>query len=253
MLLLPILNYHHVGVQAEPAGHRRLWVSTQRFSEHLEFLAREGYRSLTLRECLPFLREEAFLSGRAVVLSFDDGYSDFMDHAYPILQRYGFSATVAVVTGAVGTSSRWDPGWESPIMKWDDIVELNRRGIEIASHTVSHPRLSHLSRESMQHELGRSREMLEEKLGAPATSLVYPYGDSNSEVEETARGTGYHLACSSFRGNSHRPSDLFRLRRIPVDEFVTIPRLRQRLSPLYHYTCRVQQFGRQARKWLSRD
>lgn len=247
MLLLPILNYHHVGVRAEPAGHRRLWVSADRFSQHLEFLAQEGYRCLTLRDCVPYLTGTAPLRQRSVVLTFDDGYTNFLSHAYPILKKHGFSATVAVVTGAVGESSWWDLGWESPILGWNNIVALSRVGIEFASHTVSHPRLTELSPGLIRQELDQSRHTLEKTLGIPVTTLVYPYGDVNAGIQEAARLAGYHVACSTIQGNRQHPSARFRLKRVPMDEFVTVDRLRRRLSPLYDYGCLLQRLSRRIR------
>ena len=248
MLLLPILNYHHVGVRVEPKGHRRLWVSIERFSQHMAYLEREGYRCLTLRECLPYFSRQSPLPQPSVVLTFDDGYSDFIEHAYPILRQHGFGATIAIVTGDVGKISRWDSQWASPIMSWPDIIRLSQDGIEVASHTVTHPRLSQLSPDEAERELIMSRNTLEDKLGASVVSLVYPYGDVNTTLEEAAKRAGYLLATSSGPGNLHRPSDLFRLRRVPLDEFMTIPRLRRKLSSFYHYTCRFQQL---TRRWFN--
>ncbi|WP_455387799.1 polysaccharide deacetylase family protein [Petrachloros mirabilis] len=252
MLLLPILNYHHVGIQAEPSGHRHLWVSTEQFSQHLEFLAQEGYRCLTLRDCLPYLTGSAPLLQRTVALTFDDGYSDFLDHAYPILKQHGFSATVAIVTGTVGESSQWDRCWESPLMGWDDITTLSRAGVEFASHTVSHLHLTRLSSDLIRQEFDRSRHTLEQRLGIAITTLVYPYGEVNAEIEKTARLAGYNAACSDIRGNHHRPSDRFRLKRVPMHEFITVDRLRRRLSWWYEYGCLAQRISRSIRGWSGR-
>jgi len=253
MLLLPILNYHHVGVRAEPSGHLRLWVSTERFSEHLGFLAQEGYRCLTLRDCYSYLSGHNPLPQRTVVLTFDDGYSNFMTHAYPILKEHDFSATVGVVTGEIGGMSHWDKGWESPLMGWDDISALSHAGIEIASHTVSHLHLTRLSPELSRKELDQSRHTLEQRLGIPVTTLVYPYGDVNAEIEEAARLAGYNAACSDVRGNHHYPSDRFRLKRVPMDEFITLDRLRRRLSRWYEYSCLAQRISRSIRGWSGRE
>jgi peptidoglycan/xylan/chitin deacetylase (PgdA/CDA1 family) len=252
MLLLPILSYHHVGVRAEPFGHSRLWVSSDRFSQHLAFLAEEGYRCLTLRDCIPYLSEDAPLLHRAIVLTFDDGYADFISHAYPILKQYGFPATVAVVTGAVGHSSRWDVGWESPIMTWPDIIALSRDGIEFASHTVSHPHLTHLPSGMARQELEDSRLTLEAKIAMPVTTLIYPYGDVNEEIEGAARIAGYAAACSDVRGNRHRPWERLRLKRVPMDEFVTVDRLSQRLSSFYGYRCLAGEFRQRLGQWKNR-
>ncbi len=250
MLLLPIFNYHHIGVRAEPAGHRRLWVPLNRFEEHLGFLAQEGYRCLSLRDCIPYLTGERPIPSRVAVLTFDDGYTNFYEHAFPVIRKYGFSASVYIVTGEVGGSSRWDKSWESSLMGWEEIASLSREGIEFGSHTVSHPYLSRLPHERAHEELVRSRCILEDRLGIPVRTFAYPYGDVNAMAEDYVAEAGFDLACSSDRGNLHTPDSRFRLTRVPMDGFITITRLRRRLSAIYDHACRLQRFGRLVRSWL---
>ena len=135
--LLPILYYHHVGERRESGRRRRLWISNERFAEQMSYLAREGYQCLTLRDGEAFLQGDERTRPRAVVLTFDDGYKDFHEFAYPLLRQYGFGATVFVVTGQVGGLSRWDAGSETPLMGWTELRDLAAHGIEIGSHTAS--------------------------------------------------------------------------------------------------------------------
>lgn len=246
-MLLPILKYHHVGVRREPFGLRRLWVSAERFAEQMAFLAHNRYQVLTLRECLPYLTELNTLPERSVVLTFDDGFTNFMDHAFPILKNYGFPASVFVVTDEVGGKSRWDRGWEFPLMGWDEICHLNQIGVEIGSHTVSHPHLTRLSPKDALDELTRSRDVLEAHLNRPVNTLLYPYGDTNAEIETLARKAGYQLAATIVRGNLNSPGSRLRLKRVPMDDYTTASRLRWRLSPFYDYSCRLLTLNRQIR------
>jgi len=143
--LLPILYYHHVGERREPLGHRRLWTSAERFREQMGYLAEKGYRCLSLRDGESLLEGKEPIPPRVTALTFDDGYENFYEFAWPVLRQYGFSATVFVVTNDVGGLSQWDPGSATPLMNWDKLCELARHGIEIGSHTASHPRLTQLS------------------------------------------------------------------------------------------------------------
>jgi peptidoglycan/xylan/chitin deacetylase (PgdA/CDA1 family) len=245
--LLPILYYHHVGERRESGGHRRLWISNERFGQQMNYLAREGYHCSSLRDVEALLQGNERARQRAVVLTFDDGYKNFHEFAYPLLRQYGFGATVFVVTGQVGGLSRWDAGWETPLMGWTELRDLTAHGIEIGSHTASHPRLTQLQPAEAKRELETSRAVLEQNLGVPAGTLAYPFGDWNAAVEELARQTGYHLACRITRGNRHSPAELHRLNRVPVDEFTTLPRFRRKLSPLYDFTCRMRRWGRTLR------
>lgn len=251
--LLPILYYHHVGERREPLGHRRLWISHERFAEQMNSLAQGGYRCVSLRDALPVVRGEPGARERLVALTFDDGYANFFRHALPILQRHGFGATVFVVTGHVGGASSWDAGFETALMDWSQLREASRHGIEIASHTVSHPRLAKLPEESARRELVQSRLELEDRLGAAATSFAYPYGNYDDRVQRLAEQAGYRLACSIRRGNLHRRADLFRLKRVPVDEYTSPPRFRRRLAPQYDLTCRWQRFSRALRRGAVED
>lgn len=241
--LLPILCYHHVGVDSEPHGHRQLSVSTKRFAQQMNQLHRAGYRCVSLREAEPMLRgtERAH---RAAVLTFDDGYRDFYECAYPILREHGFAATVFVVTGQVGGVSRWNEGWETPLMGWPELRELIGQGIEVGSHTASHPRLTQLPAELAAMELEESRRELEQNLGIPALTLAYPFGDCDKRVENLARGAGYRLACSIMRGNRHAPAEFHRLKRVPVEEQTDPARFHRRLSSIYDFTCRLRRYTR---------
>ncbi|MFQ5801289.1 MAG: polysaccharide deacetylase family protein [Candidatus Methylomirabilales bacterium] len=247
MLLLPILLYHHVGPPVEAGGHRRLWISPQRFTEQIVYLKSAGYRCLTLRDVLAALRDGQPVSPRTVVLTFDDGYRSFYQAAYPALARHGFVATVFVVAGAVGEVSRWSEGPAAPLMGWEEIQELNRQGIEFGSHSLNHLRLSTLSRDAARRELLESKKILEERLGESVQCFAYPYGTFGPAIEDLVQETGYGLACSIERGNLHAPADCLRLKRVPIDEFTTISCLRRRLSPAYDYTCRLHRWLRRVR------
>lgn len=246
--LLPILNYHHVGIKREPRGHQRLWISIEHFAAQMNYLTQAGYQCLSLRDCLPLIQGKGKNERKVAALTFDDGYDNFYQYAFPVLSQCGFAATVFVVTREIGGKSRWDAGFETSLMNWPQIKELSAHGIEIASHTVSHPRLTRLPPEEAQRELRESRLELEAKLGSAATSLAYPFGDHNSHVEKLAAASGYQLACTIRRGNLHAPWEQFRLKRVPVDDYTTSRRFRRRLSPLYELTCRLQRFSRALRK-----
>lgn len=248
MLLLPILCYHHVGVPREAEGHRRLWISRERFAAQMAYLSQAGYRCVTLRDALAYLRDGREAPPRTVVLTFDDGYHDFYQAAYPILSQYGFPATVFVVIRAVGRVSRWGEGPEALLMSWQEIQELHREGMEFGSHSLSHPRLTRIPLDAAEQELRKSRQVLEEQLGMAVHSFAYPYGDCDPSLERLVEETGYSLACSIVRGNLHAPHDRFRLKRVPVDEFTSMARFRRRLSPLYDYTCRLHRWWQKVRR-----
>jgi peptidoglycan/xylan/chitin deacetylase (PgdA/CDA1 family) len=220
----------------------------------MSYLRENDYQCVSLSgaaECLTLDRPAA---RRAVVLTFDDGYRDFIEEAYPILRQYGFGATVFIVTQAVGGLSRWAGNPEFPLMNWVEIRELHHAGIEFGSHSLTHPRLTRISLAAAEQEIRNSRDALEDRLGIKAQSFAYPYGGWSPAVEKLAEQAGYGLACSMLPGNLQKPRRRFRLKRIPVSESVSMPQFKRTLSPMFDYTSRLARGLRpmkRLRRWLA--
>lgn len=191
---LRILAYHRIA-DSGPDSLRAFRVSPSAFDEQLHRLREEGYRGVTPDEWRVASRTRRPLPGKALMITFDDGYRDFADTAWPLLERHGFTATVFVVTGAVGGGSAWDSdhGEPAPLMGWGEIRELSRRGVQFGSHTHSHRPLCGLSNADVVRELLRSRTALEEQLGEPPSAIVYPYGDFDDAIAHLAGACGYSL------------------------------------------------------------
>ena len=146
----------------------------------------------------------AYIAGQTkglIGLTFDDGYEDFLSTALPILNSLGFSATVFVVAGKLGGENDWEhQGASRPKLKLLDtegIREVVKQGMEIGSHTVSHPHLSGLKIETMDPEVGGSRETISDIIGSPVDGFCYPYGDLDSGAILAARRAGYLYACAT--------------------------------------------------------
>jgi peptidoglycan/xylan/chitin deacetylase (PgdA/CDA1 family) len=135
------------------------------------------------------------LPGKAVMLTFDDGYRDFAEDAWPLLERYGFPVTLFVVADAAGTTSSWDAGYGQPadLLRWDEIKELRNRGVQFGSHTATHPRMTGLSNADVVRQLVRSRTLLEQHLAVAVASIAYPYGDVDGGVTHFAGACGYSM------------------------------------------------------------
>lgn len=104
---LPVLLYHHVG-PSRPGSIPGLTVSPQRFERHVRWLARRGYTGICPSDWARWRREGKGLPHKPVLLTFDDGYEDLVEHAFPVLRRYGFGAAVYIVTGQLGGTNAWD-------------------------------------------------------------------------------------------------------------------------------------------------
>jgi peptidoglycan/xylan/chitin deacetylase (PgdA/CDA1 family)/2-polyprenyl-3-methyl-5-hydroxy-6-metoxy-1,4-benzoquinol methylase len=214
---LPILMYH--SVSAEGSAQLSRWrVSPQAFEEQLRYLRDAGYYSITLETWRQAIATKQPLPGRAVLITFDDGYLNFFTTAYPLLKQYGFSATVFLVADYVGQLNRWDTSYEEelPLMDWHQIRQLQAAGIEFGSHTATHQLLTSLSIPEIVQEGVRSRAILSRELGTSIEAIAYPFGDHDEVVGHLIGACGY-LFGLTCRANSSRFEDsLLTLPRIEV-------------------------------------
>lgn len=242
---MTILTYHHIGrCPDDERDHRGLWVTPERFEEQLAWLRARNYQSLRVSELGRLLADEGHAPRQPwVAITFDDGWYDNYALAWPLLQRYGFTATIFVVTDWM----RQGPPKRGPreTMSASELAELARHGIEIASHTCSHPKLTRLADEAIRRELGQSREGLASLLGSPPQSFAYPYGAFSPRVESLVREAGYAVAVSTIRDNRVRPEELFHLPRVMVMPDTTLRRFGYLFSPWYH----VVHAWKNVRRW----
>ncbi|GAC1654346.1 MAG: hypothetical protein NVS4B3_18240 [Gemmatimonadaceae bacterium] len=188
-----ILCYHKVDRRRE-LGVTRL--SPQRFAVQVERLATLGYRSITLSDLASVVAGHRTTTGREVLLTFDDAYRGLRDYAFPVLEAHGYTGVCSVVTDYAGRLNRWDVaygGRRFAHLTWRDIRRWRDRGIEFASHTASHPRLTWLSTADLVHELAHSRRELHHQTGAAPVAVAFPFGAAGSRERRAARGEGYTL------------------------------------------------------------
>jgi peptidoglycan/xylan/chitin deacetylase (PgdA/CDA1 family) len=175
----------------------RISITPERFREHLSIIKSMGYTTVTASEMTAALKGGGPLPDKAVVLTFDDGLWNNYEVAFPILQEFGFRATIFLVTGYTGRTSTWerDPGIPAlPLLTWDRIKEMDRAGMDILPHSVSHPHLTRLPDREIERELTRSRGEIEDRLGREAPVFCYPYGDHDGRVIGHLERLGFHAA-----------------------------------------------------------
>jgi peptidoglycan/xylan/chitin deacetylase (PgdA/CDA1 family)/SAM-dependent methyltransferase len=214
---LPILMYHQIA----PSGPDELdgmRVTPEAFEAQLAHLRKHGYYGVTLRHLEYALASGRVLDGRAVLLTFDDAYQDFFDHAFPLLTAYRFPATVFVVADLAGTSSTWDAdlGPTSPLMDWPTIRRIEAGGVEIGSHSGPHRALTGVApRDALRQEIA-AREKFRSELGHSVDGIAYPYGDSDDVVRQTMRLAGYRLGLETRTGYATVLDDPMSIPRIEV-------------------------------------
>lgn len=180
-------------------------------------------RTLTLRGFRGVAADAALNGSRGLHVTFDDAFRS-VTNALPILERLRLPATVFACAAyadegrpldvpelAAEASAHPD---ELATMSWDELRALTDRGIEIGSHTVSHPHLPQLSEEEIRTELVDSRARFEDELGGPCRFLAYPFGEHDSRVRAAARKAGYAGAFALANGADNR--DDFALPRVDL-------------------------------------
>jgi peptidoglycan/xylan/chitin deacetylase (PgdA/CDA1 family) len=206
---VPILCYHQFGTgSASP-----MVMPPDLFEEQMRYLKRNGYRMISPETLEGFLSFRSRIPRKSVILTIDDGYRSFLEVAYPVLKRFGFTATLFVYTDYIGMSPK--------ALSWDDLRFLKAEGFTIGSHSVSHSDLTRAREgESPEQTLRRirtevylSKAILDRELGQDTRCFSYPFGRSDQRVEAMVRQAGYTMAFSVDRGNNpffSNPLDLNR-------------------------------------------
>jgi len=213
---LRILMYHSVSNNSKDPHA----VAPSRFEQQMLALAAKGHEVISLGEGLRRLQGRQSLR-RYVVLTFDDAYRDFLTNALPVLERFGYPATLFVPTGLVGGTATWDSyDPTKPLMDWDELREVHRRGVTIASHTVTHARLTECDERQLEYELRASLDTLRVRLGDVFPALSYPGGFYGPRERLAARQAGYVCAVGvASRWGNGTETDPFALRREKPMEF----------------------------------
>jgi peptidoglycan/xylan/chitin deacetylase (PgdA/CDA1 family) len=203
---IPILMYHYVrdiDKNFDPMGWR-LSVSPFYFDEQMNYLRENGYVTINLKDI-----EDGKVPEKAVVLTFDDGLEDFYTTALPILQKYGFTASNAVIPDMVGKKGH---------MTIDQLRVCAINGIELISHSKSHFAMSSLGKDRLSVQIAEARDFLKNNFGVEPLSFVYPSGKYNNLVVEILRKNGYKIALTTNEGEANlSDDDMLVLPRIRVD------------------------------------
>ena len=214
---VPILLYHRIATEGPP-DLKRWRLTPELFDAHINALHRAGYQSITLAEWAEGLVQRRPVLGKRVLLTFDDGYSDFLSAAIPILRGHDCSATVFLVAERIGQTALWDADFGdcAPLMSWEEIKSLQAIGIEFGAHTCIHRKMTEMGSTELAEDTKRTRAILEEGLGVPVRTLAYPYGDQNESVRRIVGEAGTRAAVTTEQGTSKLGDDLLRLPRIEI-------------------------------------
>lgn len=218
-----VAMYHSVGDCSDDPY--RITVTPERLERQLAWLRRRGLRGVPVGD---LLAARARGEGRDLVgLTFDDGYTDFLTAALPLLHRFRCGATLFVLPGRLGGDNAWDPlGPRKLLLTADGIRQAAAEGVEIGSHGLTHIDLTRADDAALTAEVADSRTLLAGIAGVPVNGFCYPYGTVDARVVEAVRAAGYTYACAIDPGPL---TGRHALPRAHVGQNDTAPRLHLKL------------------------
>jgi peptidoglycan/xylan/chitin deacetylase (PgdA/CDA1 family) len=236
---IPILMYHSI---CDELGGRHPYYETNTsprvFEQQMRYLHENGYSPLSLDGAIDWLQSPR--SGqKPVVITFDDGYRDFYTAAYPVLGKYGLTATMFVVSGFIGDQAIQFKGRNC--LTWKEVKVLRSNGIQIGSHTVTHAELEFQETARIDDEIGRSKQNIEDRIGEPVKSFSYPYAFPESNraliafLARTLKKHGYENGVSTIVGTAGQEADSFFLPRLPVNSWDDLRFFRTKLEGGYDW------------------
>lgn len=216
--ILPVLTFHALDDLSSVISF-----APRVFQSAMARLHERGYRTLSLLEVVDDLRAGKPFPDQAFVLTFDDGYQSVYTEAFPVLQRYDWSATVFLTVGRDPETRGEDrlPMMEGrPMLAWGEIQEMHRWGIDFGAHTLTHPDLTRLPLDQVEIEVCGSKATIEDALGAAVASFAYPYGRYDQQSRALAQR---HFGCavSDKLGLITPRSDVYTLERVETYYFRT--------------------------------
>jgi peptidoglycan/xylan/chitin deacetylase (PgdA/CDA1 family) len=230
---IPVLMYHEVTPLDAKASRFALPLSA--FEEQLRWLAQAGYETISAVEWANAIRAGRPAPEKSVLITFDDAYVDFAEHAWPALRRNGFWATLYAPAGCIGK----EPGWRGAqkgqrIMDARTLRTLADDGCEIGSHAMTHRHLTNIGPEDMLEEAFDSRKILEDMSGQAVETVAYPYGYSDTAVRSAFVMAGYRGGFCAWGGASTLDDDPMNIARIEVHGDCTLERFIAQVEAATH-------------------
>lgn len=206
-LSVPVLLYHHIRPQAEAAlkGQSFLNVDPGFFDMQMKYLTEHGYNTISADVLINALRTHSPISSKSILVTIDDGYRDFFQDAFPIVQKYGIKVNLMIAAGLIGGEDN---------MNWDQIGQIKGSGLAyFVDHTWSHYAISNGSTDKIQYEILTGKQQLEEHTGQSVNIFAYPYGSFNNNAISILAGDGFSGAFSTIGGSLQCDSFIMTLHR----------------------------------------
>lgn len=209
---ISVLTYHSIDSSGSVIS-----TTPETFRRQMKSLYENGHKVISLQEVAAAVTDNRSLPEKAVALTFDDGFENFYTTAFPVLDEYGFKATVFLVTDFCGKYNDWagNPPElpRSKLLSWQEVKELSNNGIEFGGHTRTHPELTKLPLDAAKAEIEGSKAAIEDALGRKASTFAYPFGTFNTDVKRLTQAC-FDTAVSTNLGKVRAKSDVMALERV---------------------------------------
>ncbi|WP_294093537.1 polysaccharide deacetylase family protein [uncultured Cetobacterium sp.] len=237
---MPVIMYHRVIKDESEKGVHGTYVTVKQFDEQMKYLKNKGYETVTFEDLLKNKYKQRFDKDKKwIMLTFDDGYKDNYENAFPILKKYQFKGIIYILDGV--KYNKWDvddknnPEKEFPLMNAEELLEMQKYGIEFGGHTSTHPKLAELSLENVKKEIILSKNNIENLVGKELLSFAYPYGSLNEDVKKIAQESGYQFAVATDSGSITFSDDLFEIRRVGIFPTNNLFNFKRKVSGRYNF------------------
>jgi peptidoglycan/xylan/chitin deacetylase (PgdA/CDA1 family) len=213
---VPILMYHYVSTPPANADiyRRDLSVPPELFAAQLDRMHAEGYSTITLYDLIAYLQQGRSLPEKPVILTFDDGYRDNYENAFPYLRERQMHATFFIVIDFI---NRERPEY----LTWDMVREMYAGGMSIEVHGIDHTTLRGRSRADLEFQALRSYETIQDRIGIRPRFLSYPAGEYDSAAIEIFRSANYWAGVTTIQGATQTSEKPFEMERIRIRNTTT--------------------------------
>ncbi len=208
---VPILMYHYLSVPPKNADVLRtdLSVTPLRFETHLAYLQRAGYKTISMETLAYALAGRVQLPDKPIIITFDDGYRDAYQNAFPLLKKYGNVATFFVFTQPIDTAN-------VQFLSWDMITEMHQAGMEFGSHSYTHPDMRNRKVDYLVYQILGSKEAIEQRIGEPVRFFCYPAGHYDNLVIKVLDSANFWGAVTTANGLDESFNQRFEMPRIRI-------------------------------------
>lgn len=234
-LYIKVLMYHGIVDSDNPSAYD---VSLYNFKQHIKLLEYLNYTAITFEDYRLYQEGLLTLPRKPIILTFDDGHSNMVETALPVLREHNMKAVVFVLGNRSLKYANWDNGTapvKDRLMSNSQILQLRAEGFEIGAHSMTHPRLPQLSLARMRSEITDSKKAIEDLLSEEVCSFAYPYGELNNHAQRFVKEAGFKYGCGVFTGPPRFGANPFDIRRLAIYNHTNSVKYLLRLLAPYEY------------------